>query len=354
MTTTQQLATSMTATVRTYAGLFFVALATLMLEILLTRIFSVTMQYHFAFAAVSLAMFGMTLGALIVYLRPRVVSRGAPLPAVGDPRAAVRRDPGRELPHAGEHPVPRFILRWSRSTRIVFTYVVVAVPFVFSGIAVTLALTQVSQHSVGRLYAADLAGAALGCILIIYTTRGHRRTDGGDLSSGRWRALGAFLFALDTGSPAGCRSLSGASTLLLAAGGRQATRPLVWREFPGTAAALCQGRVRGPAAVRALELVFAGAGDRQPRGARAAVCLGPERDLPGRRSGFSSCSMDIDVTAGTVLTHYTGRARRSTSICRCDVTNIGYYIRPTGDVLVVGDRRRPRHPLGAALRRPSR
>src|SRR5436190_3695166 len=56
----------------TYTGLFFVALSTLMYEILLTRIFSVTMMYHFAFVALSLAMFGMTAGALIVYLAPAV------------------------------------------------------------------------------------------------------------------------------------------------------------------------------------------------------------------------------------------------------------------------------------------
>ena len=46
----------------TYLGLFLVALATLTYEILLTRIFSVTMLYHFAFVALSLAMFGMTVG----------------------------------------------------------------------------------------------------------------------------------------------------------------------------------------------------------------------------------------------------------------------------------------------------
>src|SRR3954470_19566680 len=56
----------------TYAGLFFIALATLMYEILLTRVFSVTMLYHFAFVALSLAMFGMTAGALLVYLAPRL------------------------------------------------------------------------------------------------------------------------------------------------------------------------------------------------------------------------------------------------------------------------------------------
>src|SRR5205085_11193665 len=54
----------------TYGGVFMVTLATLMYEIALTRIFSVTMWYHFAFGVISLALFGMTAGALIVHLNP--------------------------------------------------------------------------------------------------------------------------------------------------------------------------------------------------------------------------------------------------------------------------------------------
>lgn len=57
-----------------YVGLFLVSCSTLMLELLLTRIFSVTLWYHFAFMVVSIAMFGMTAGALLVYLRPRAFS----------------------------------------------------------------------------------------------------------------------------------------------------------------------------------------------------------------------------------------------------------------------------------------
>ena len=48
-----------------------ITLSTLMYEIVLTRIFSVTMWYHFAFVAISVALFGMTVGALIVHLRPQ-------------------------------------------------------------------------------------------------------------------------------------------------------------------------------------------------------------------------------------------------------------------------------------------
>ena len=62
----------MIATRSTYIGLFLVTLATLMYEILLIRIFSVTMWYHFAFMAISIAMFGMTVGALLVYLLPGI------------------------------------------------------------------------------------------------------------------------------------------------------------------------------------------------------------------------------------------------------------------------------------------
>ena len=49
-----------------YIGLFLVTMTTLLYQMLLTRIFSVTMWYHFAFVAVSLAMFGLTAGAVIV------------------------------------------------------------------------------------------------------------------------------------------------------------------------------------------------------------------------------------------------------------------------------------------------
>src|SRR5215204_4172714 len=54
---------------RTFAGLFLVTLATLTYQLLLTRVFSVTMYYHFAFVAISVTMFGMSVGAVIVYLR---------------------------------------------------------------------------------------------------------------------------------------------------------------------------------------------------------------------------------------------------------------------------------------------
>ena len=57
---------------RAFAGVALVSLATLVLELTLTRLFSATMYYHFAFLAVSLALFGSGASGVVVYLvRPR-------------------------------------------------------------------------------------------------------------------------------------------------------------------------------------------------------------------------------------------------------------------------------------------
>ena len=174
----------LSAAPRTFAGLFFVALATLMFEILLTRIFSVTMRYHFAFAAVSLAMFGMTLGALIVYLRPAwfpVERRFAQL-AIHALLFALTLVASFLTQASMPFPGASLGCRDLRSR--------VHLPGRGRAVRVqrhrgVLALTRFPAQ-VGRLYAADLAGAALGCIAIICAARSDRRANGG----GRRRGAG--------------------------------------------------------------------------------------------------------------------------------------------------------------------
>jgi hypothetical protein len=145
------------------AALFLVTLATVMFEVLLTRVFSLTMWYHFAFMAISMAMFGMTVGALIVFLHPGGRTGDALLPAMGkcallfavSMAAAIFAHISSYLPspHADAWPMLR-------------TFAIAAVPFVFSGIFVCLALTRFPAR-IGRLYAVDLAGAATGCLCVI-------------------------------------------------------------------------------------------------------------------------------------------------------------------------------------------
>src|SRR3954468_18238649 len=51
-----------------YLGVAFTTMATLILELSLTRIFSVVFYYHFAFLAISIALFGLGAGALFSYV----------------------------------------------------------------------------------------------------------------------------------------------------------------------------------------------------------------------------------------------------------------------------------------------
>src|SRR5260370_42288375 len=51
-----------------YLGVAFTTLATLILELSLTRIFSVVFYYHFAFLAISIALFGLGAGGVFSYL----------------------------------------------------------------------------------------------------------------------------------------------------------------------------------------------------------------------------------------------------------------------------------------------
>ena len=153
----------------TFAGLFLITLGTLMFEILLTRIFSVTMWYHFAFMAISVAMFGMTAGALLVY--------------IGQKFFAIEKTQRHLASSAllfGATIVAAYLVHLKipmltgksnlTPLALALTYVVISVPFIFSGVCVCLALTRFPRQ-IGRLYAADLGGAATGCIVIIYALK---------------------------------------------------------------------------------------------------------------------------------------------------------------------------------------
>src|SRR6185503_232679 len=94
------------------------------------------------------------------------------------------------------------------------SFVVITTPFVFSGITVAVALTRYPAH-VGRLYAVDLIGAALGCVLLIVTI---------DLAGGPTSVLvvasivsfGALAFAAGARDRSLLRAAGGISAVLTA------------------------------------------------------------------------------------------------------------------------------------------
>ena len=144
------------------AGLFLLSAASLMYQVILTRLLSVTAWYYLAFVAVSMSMFGLTLGALLVQLRPSLF----PADAVRIRTAQAAAAMGVALPLAlvGMLAVP---LEISLSVQTLFCFLifsaVVSVPLVFSGTAVCLALTRYGRPF-GSTYAVDLGGAAAGCV----------------------------------------------------------------------------------------------------------------------------------------------------------------------------------------------
>ena len=60
---------------RVLLGIALIAGGTLALQVLLTRLFSAVLFYHFGFLAISLALLGIGAGALVIYVRPGIVDR---------------------------------------------------------------------------------------------------------------------------------------------------------------------------------------------------------------------------------------------------------------------------------------
>ena len=56
------------------AGVFLISMGALALEVVLTRIFSVTMWYHFAFLAISMALMGSAMAGVFLYFFPKLQS----------------------------------------------------------------------------------------------------------------------------------------------------------------------------------------------------------------------------------------------------------------------------------------
>lgn len=146
-------------------GLFLTTLTTLCLEVLDTRLLSVMTWYHLSFFAVSTAMFGMSAGALRVYLGgARFEGQGAVralghyglLYAIAIPLSHVL---GLQIP------IPQgFSLQMAFAMTLLT--LTLAVPFYLSGILVAIALTRIPGR-IGLVYAVDLVGAALGCLLLV-------------------------------------------------------------------------------------------------------------------------------------------------------------------------------------------
>jgi hypothetical protein len=149
---------------RHYAGIFLLSVATLLLELSLTRVLSVALFYHFGFLVISTALLGFGVSGVVVTLwsglRERIPLDGAlvwsatlfgllTLCCVW----LMGRIPFDPLALFSDHRQWLFISLY---------YVVLATPFFCSGLVLALLFTR-GTRQIHYLYAFDLFGAGMGC-----------------------------------------------------------------------------------------------------------------------------------------------------------------------------------------------
>ena len=306
------------------SGLFVVSTAVLALEVLDTRLLSVLTWYSLAFFVIAMGLFGLTAGAVTVYLRSEQYSaerlagslaKDAFIMSLAVPASYVLLLIVPLRAESVATTIPLFV----------FFAAAIALPFYPAGKIVAAALTR-SGLPVGRVYAVDLAGAALGAPLCPFLLEGLGGGSG-ILFAGVLAALGSVCFAHAAGDPKGVRRalvLAAASAVLVGvnAGSAHGLVPLWVKGRPETRDEIEVERWNSHSRVmvtRAVELPAAlwGKGDR---------CM--QRTVLQR-------GVEIDAHAATPL-YLVGNDLESLRFLDCDVTNAVHRIRPQGGIAIIG------------------
>jgi spermidine synthase len=187
--------------------------STIALELLLTRIFSVTMYYHFAYMVISIAMLGLSISGVAIYLFPNFFRvRRTPILAslfmVGFALLTLWT-----LRTTLANPIS--LVHWRANIgRLGVLYLSAGLTMLSSGFAISLAIAG-ARERIGQVYAFDLTGAALGCVLIIPAVSAFGGP-GAVVACGGVASLSACLFALSSGDTVSRSVRLGAGTVAAA------------------------------------------------------------------------------------------------------------------------------------------
>jgi len=147
------------------AGLALTSFAALLLELALTRLFSVVLFYHFAFLAISIALLGLGAGGVFAYLlKARFSGFGTRSLAAGLCMAnsvvvVLVLEIVLHVPVALEVSRANFL-------RLTAIYLAAAVPFFLTGLLFSVVFAR-EPRRIPRLYGADLCGGALACLAVV-------------------------------------------------------------------------------------------------------------------------------------------------------------------------------------------
>jgi hypothetical protein len=150
------------------SGIFLISLSVLLIELLLTRIFSVTMFYHLSFMVVSLAMLGLGASGLIVNLWSSSFGRDKFWSQLSWAAIIFAITSVFAIGVAFRLPIS-LNLEGTNWLRLGLIYLLCVIPFLAGGLVVALILTHHAEQA-NRLYAFDLFGAAVGCLIFIPAT----------------------------------------------------------------------------------------------------------------------------------------------------------------------------------------
>jgi hypothetical protein len=137
-----------------YGAIAAISCAVLLFEMLVTRILSVTLSYHFAFLTISLAMLGLAAPGVWFSLEPPPRSTlfiALYASAVALPGAVLA------IVHLGA----------SRRGQLLFWIAIILVPMLTLGTSICVLLLRARGKQIARMYAADLSGAAVGALLAV-------------------------------------------------------------------------------------------------------------------------------------------------------------------------------------------
>jgi len=147
------------------SGLALCSFAALLLELALTRLFSVVLFYHFAFLAISIALLGLGAGGVFAYLfRTRLEAidtrqLAARLCLLNSVLVPIVLEIVLHVPVSLEVTGRNFL-------RLSAMYLAAAIPFFLTGLLFSVVFARESEL-IPRLYAADLCGGAFACLAIV-------------------------------------------------------------------------------------------------------------------------------------------------------------------------------------------
>jgi hypothetical protein len=178
------------------AALFLVSCGLLLVQVALTKIFSIVLWYHFGFLVISLAMLGFATSGVWLSRRPELLEQGAALLARLSTTAALVMSASLWIVTHTQVNVSTLIVDHNEGA-LLAVIAAVGVPFFFLGGAVSATLT-LHRAQAGVVYSANLLGSGIGCAAAVALFDGlHLSATDVVASAVLLVAAGAFAFALE-------------------------------------------------------------------------------------------------------------------------------------------------------------